>query len=255
MCRVPGSVAHRSLHHRGYFGFGRHRVGARELPDDVGAGRVGKPHRVAGTVAGGSRWQSAPPNASPAPRPLTTSTLIGGTTFPAPGGDEHAVGAELQPARRSRRRAGTGPRIANTPNFYLARLLPGGGTSGRKLHLVFYDIGDISAGTTSARRVAPARCDGSAATCTWSRATTRGAGGCPPARWPVAPSGITTNTYPTGFNGAWYSRHRRSGQLQLRVASATGCWFKIQMSYTTARPRRPTTPPRGTRRSAGDPVR
>ena len=46
-----------------------------------------------------------------------------------------------------------------TPQFYLARLLPGGGASGRILQLRFYDIGDVGGGTTTIHRHASVRDD------------------------------------------------------------------------------------------------
>jgi hypothetical protein len=127
----------------------------------------------------------------------------------------------------------------STPNFYLARLLPGGGTVGRTLRLTFYDIGDVGGGTTSVTVKPPADIVGPSPTCSWSAlgpagqtampsgGTIGGSGNC-------TVSGITSNSYSSGgFNGVMIFADIQVGPTyNCTSGSATGCWFKIQMSYT-----------------------
>ena len=141
---------------------------------------------------------------------------------------------------------------ANTPNFYLARLLPGGGTSGRKLHLVFYDIGDISGGTTSVVVSPPADATGAPSTCTWTGNGPGGVGGMPTSTVAgCTVSGITSNNYSSGFNGVLVTADISvAGQLQLQCRlGRRAAGSRSRCPTPVVRRRRPTTPRRGTHRS------
>jgi hypothetical protein len=146
---------------------------------------------------------------------------------------------------------------ANTPNFYLARLLPGGGTSGRKLHLVFYDIGDISGGTTSVTVSPPSDMTGTAPTCAWSGAGPGGATGMPTSTVSgCTVSAITSNNYSSGFNGVLITADISvGGNYNCNSASSTGCWFKIQMTYTGGAASQANDTTTWDASIAGDPVR
>jgi Flp pilus assembly protein TadG len=140
-----------------------------------------------------------------------------------------------------------------SPNFYLARLLPGGGASGRVLHLEFFDIGDVGGGTTTIA-VTPPNDPGFAVftpTCAWSAN-----GGAMPASTIAGctVSGITSNTYPSGFQGVLVRVDIKvPGNYTCDVVKPSGCWFRIQMSYTSGTQANDTTTWDAT--IGGDPVR
>jgi Flp pilus assembly protein TadG len=147
----------------------------------------------------------------------------------------------------------------NTPNFYLARLLPGGGSTGRKLHLVFYDIGDIFGGTTSVIVSPPVDMTGSAPTCSWTANGPGDESGMPSGGTVsgCTVSGITSNDYGGGgFNGVLVIADISvSGNYSCDAESATGCWFKIQMSYTGGGATQANDTTTWDASIAGDPVR
>ena len=91
---------------------------------------------------------------------------------------------------------------SSTPNFYLARMVPGGGSTGRILQLEFYDIGDVG-GTTKLTVKPPIDAGGSPISC--SQWTFNGsAANAPPSGSSFNGcilSGITSANYPGGFNG------------------------------------------------------
>jgi Flp pilus assembly protein TadG len=147
---------------------------------------------------------------------------------------------------------------ASTPNFYLARLLPGGGTTGRKLHLVFYDIGDLASGTTTTITVSPpADMSGTAPTCSWTGNGPNGLTGMPSSTVSGCTiSGITSNDYPAGFNGVLITADISvGGDYNCSTAVATGCWFKIQMNYTGGAAVQANDTTTWDASIAGDPVR
>jgi hypothetical protein len=140
-----------------------------------------------------------------------------------------------------------------TPSFYLARMLPGGGTAGRILVLEFYDIGDVSGGTTTLTVQPPA---GSSATC--SQWTFNGNNANPPPSGSTisgcSMSGITPNNYPNGNNGVLVDvRIQVPGSYTCNVSDPNACWFKIQMSYTNGTQANDTTTWGAS--IGGDPVR
>ncbi len=144
---------------------------------------------------------------------------------------------------------------ANTPNFYLARVLPGGGSTGRVLHLSFYDIGDLASGNSTTLTITPpGEAPGGSVTCSSWVANTNQAmptstiAGC-------TVSGITSNTYPNGFNGVLITVNiALSSAYTCNTADLTnGCWFKIQMNYTQSGQANDTTT--WDANIGGDPVR
>jgi hypothetical protein len=131
---------------------------------------------------------------------------------------------------------------ANTPNFYLARVVPAGATSGRLLRLQFYDIGDVSGGPTSLTITPPPDATGSAISCTlWTADDNKAL----PSSSSVDPAnscrvnGITSADY----NGGGYNGVLTTVRINLPAdydcgsgyvngsANANACWFKITMSY------------------------
>jgi hypothetical protein len=129
---------------------------------------------------------------------------------------------------------------ASTPNFFLARLTPGG-PNGRFLALAFFDIGDLATfgGTTTLSILPPPDSTGGAPICTqW---TFNGSPSNPPPSGAVISgctvSGITNSYYPGGFNGALVSvRVLVPGSYTCSVADPFGCWFKVHMSYSGGDP-------------------
>ncbi|MEY2420777.1 MAG: hypothetical protein QOI95_844 [Acidimicrobiaceae bacterium] len=144
---------------------------------------------------------------------------------------------------------------SSTPNFFLARLLPGGGTTGRTLQLEFYDIGDVG-GTTQLEVKAPVDSTGGAISCSqWtfngSSANAAPSGssfsGC-------VLSGITSANYPSGFNGILVNvKVNVPGTYGCNVGDPNGCWFKIQMTYSSGAQANDTTT--WSASIGGDPVR
>ena len=150
----------------------------------------------------------------------------------------------------------------STPQFYLARLLPGGGASGRILQLTFYDIGDVSGGKTTITVTPPSEMTGTLPVCTWTAnngqplptsGTPGGLGNC-------SVSGIDSTTYPTGFNGTLvqaniqvFGNYNCGGAPFRGVNDPFACWFKIQMSYTPGTQANDTTT--WDANIGGDPVR
>jgi len=144
---------------------------------------------------------------------------------------------------------------ASTPNFFLARLLPGGGTTGRILQLELYDIGDVG-GTTTLTILPPPLATGGAISCSqWvfngSAANAAPSGstfsGC-------TLSGITSSDYPSGFNGALVDvKVNVPGDYNCDVANVNDCWFKIRMSYSSGAQANDTTT--WSASIGGDPVR
>ena len=140
-----------------------------------------------------------------------------------------------------------------TPLFYLARLLPGGGASGRILQLRFYDIGDVSGGTTTIIVSPPGDIGGTPPTCTW---TANGGGNFPTDGIPSGcqVSGITSNNYPAGYNGTLIEANIKVfGDYTCNTGDPLGCWFKIQMTYTNGTQANDTTT--WDANIGGDPVR
>jgi hypothetical protein len=145
---------------------------------------------------------------------------------------------------------------SSTPNFFLARLLPGGGTTGRILQLEFYDIGDVGNGTTTLIVRPPTDATGGAITCsqwTFNGATGNAAptgstfSGC-------TLSGITSANYPGGFNGVLVDvKVNVPGDYNCNVSDPNGCWFKVQMTYTSGAQANDTTT--WSAQIGGDPVR
>ena len=142
---------------------------------------------------------------------------------------------------------------SQTPQFYLARLLPGGGAAGRILQLTFYDIGDVGGGTTTIQVTPPADMSGTTPTCSWtanggnSMPTSGTVSGC-------SVSGITATTYPTGYNGTLIQANIKVfGDYNCNTADPFGCWFRIQMSYTSGAQANDTTT--WDANIGGDPVR
>ena len=67
-------------------------------------------------------------------------------------------------------------------------------------------------------------------------------------------SGITSNTYPSGFQGVLVRVDIKvPGTYTCDVANPMGCWFRIQMSYTAGTQANDTTTWDAT--IGGDPVR
>jgi hypothetical protein len=142
---------------------------------------------------------------------------------------------------------------SQTPQFYLARLLPGGGASGRILQLTFYDIGDVGGGTTTITISPPADMSGTTPQCVWTAnsgkamPTSGSVNGC-------SVSGITSSTYPTGFNGTLVQANIKVfGDYNCATGNTLGCWFRIQMSYTAGTQANDTTT--WDANIGGDPVR
>jgi hypothetical protein len=144
-----------------------------------------------------------------------------------------------------------------TPLFYLARLLPGGGASGRVLQLRFYDIGDVGGGTTTITVTPPSEMTGKKPVCTW---TANGGRAFPTegTRNGCSVSGITQSDYPAGYNGTLIEANIQVfGDYNCAngdpAGNPLGCWFKIQMSYTDGTQANDTTT--WDANIGGDPVR
>jgi hypothetical protein len=157
---------------------------------------------------------------------------------------------------------------ANTPNFYLARVVPAGGTSGRILALHFYDIGDIGSTngtpvTTEITISPPLDAGGDPVTCTqWTA-------GISPAQdnqaLPTSSQVDSANScHVTGITDQNYDKGGNNGVLMnVRInlppnyscdtADATGCWIKIRMGYSASAKANDTTT--WTAGIDGDPVR
>jgi hypothetical protein len=142
-----------------------------------------------------------------------------------------------------------------TPTFYLARLLPGGGTTGRILNLEFYDIGDVG-GVTTLTILPPPDAKGGAPVCSqWifngdvANAAPAGSsfGGC-------TLTGITPQSYPNGYDGVLVNvKVKVPGTYTCDVSSDNGCWFKILMAYSSGAQANDTTTWGAS--IGGDPVR
>jgi hypothetical protein len=157
--------------------------------------------------------------------------------------------------------------LANfNPTFYLARLLPGGGSTGRTLRLTFYDIGDVS-GTTQLDILPPDDSPQKASiTCAnWvfngdpanpkpsGVSTTALPSGC-------RMSGITSGDYTSGTNGVLVdvnvktpANYTCGAGLPKGVNDPNACWFKIKMTYSSGAQANDTTTWGAT--IGGDPVR
>lgn len=143
--------------------------------------------------------------------------------------------------------------VASSPNFYLARLLPGGGATGRELQLRFFDIGDVGGSGTGCCRTTvtitpPVDATGSATSCSWSfngggPMPGGSVGGC-------TLSGINTANFGGGLVEVDIAV---PGDYNCNFASTSGCWFRIQMSYTAGTQANDTTTWDAT--IGGDPVR
>ena len=157
------------------------------------------------------------------------------------------------------------PVYANTgtngtsPNFYLARLLPGGGVTGRVLQLRFFDIGDVGCvsggasgcGVSTVKITPPSDMTlggGDSVTCAWS---VNGGAGLPGGSVSGCTlSGIKTSNY----NGVLVEVNISvPGSYSCAYGSTTGCWFRLQMSYTNGTQANDTTTWDAT--IGGDPVR
>jgi Flp pilus assembly protein TadG len=140
-----------------------------------------------------------------------------------------------------------------TPQFFLARLLPGGGAAGRKLFLDFYDIGDVGGGTTTITITPPSEMTTTTGvSCAW-----KGNDGAMPTSGTISGcvvSGITSSTYPSGYNGTKISAIVSiPGDYSCNTGDPFGCWFHIQMSYTSGTLANDTTTWDAS--ISGDPVR
>jgi hypothetical protein len=139
-----------------------------------------------------------------------------------------------------------------SPNFWLARMLPGGGPSGRVLHLEFFDIGDVGGGTTTIDVTPPNDPGFSVFTpsCAWTVN-----GGAPPGTVNGCTiSGITSQAYPNGYQGALVRADIKvPGSYTCDVVNPMGCWFRINMRYTSGTQADDTTTWDAT--IGGDPVR
>jgi Flp pilus assembly protein TadG len=133
-----------------------------------------------------------------------------------------------------------------TPNFYLTRVLPGGGASGRNVQLQFFDIGDVGCASP-----APAGCG--VTTVTISPPTDR-SGDPPTCEWAFDNgSPIPGSAVVGGTNGCTLSNITNAAfdghlvRVKIKVPGNYGCgsgpgappaitpndcWFRIQMSYT-----------------------
>jgi hypothetical protein len=139
-----------------------------------------------------------------------------------------------------------------TPEFYLARVLPGPST-GRVLQLTFYDIGDIG-GTcaggckTTIEVLSPPDATVALDQCTWKQE-----GGPMPAGAVV--SGCTVSQMANAdFNGRLVTADIKvPAAYNCAVNSATGCWVKIRMSYSAGTVANDTTTWQA--KIIGDPVR
>lgn len=131
---------------------------------------------------------------------------------------------------------------ANTPNFYLARVLPAGGASGRVLALQFFDIGDVAGGPTSLTVTPPPDATGTPITCTrWSANDDQPL----PSSSSVDPAnscrvnGMTSADYGGGgYNGVLATvrinlppDYDCGNGYPTGSADSNACWVKIQMSY------------------------
>lgn len=146
-----------------------------------------------------------------------------------------------------------------TPNFYLARLLPGGGSSGRILQLRFFDIGDV--GCVSGN---PAGCGVSTVTITPPGDMTLGSGDSVACTWTSngggsLPGGTVNGCQLSGItNGAYNGRLVEvnisvPGSYSCSFGTTGGCWFRLQMSYTAGTQANDTTTWDAS--IGGDPVR
>ena len=133
-----------------------------------------------------------------------------------------------------------------TPNFYLARITPTAG-SGRTLLLNLYDLGDVGNGSVDVHIVPPPDASTPFSSCTIS--VDNGS----PATF------TSSNCTITGMTSAVYNGRLVTASIPIPpayncdFASATGCWVKIQMTYSGgAQPNDTTT---WTATLNGDPVR
>lgn len=146
-----------------------------------------------------------------------------------------------------------------TPNFYLARLLPGGGPTGRVLQLRFFDIGDVGCvsgapsgcGVTTVSVTAPAEmtlASGDSIRCSWS---SNGGGPLPGGSVSGCRLSSITNA---AFNGRMVEVNIAvPGSYNCNYVDPAGCWFRLQMSYTPGTQANDTTTWDAT--VGGDPVR
>jgi hypothetical protein len=119
---------------------------------------------------------------------------------------------------------------AGTPTFYLARVVPA--AAGRYLQLNFYDIGDVSGGTTNFQLVPPADM-------TLGGSPGPGTTSCTFSRDDGATIGNNSNCSITGIDGSFNGRLITvvipiPSNYGCNTASALGCWWQIKMSYTGA---------------------
>jgi hypothetical protein len=143
-----------------------------------------------------------------------------------------------------------------TPNFYLARLLPGGGATGRVLQLRFFDIGDVGCvsggaagcGVSTVTITPPADATGSATSCTW----TANNGGSLPGG--TASGCVLSSIKTSNYNGVLVEVNIAvPGDYSCNYSSVLGCWFRLQMSYTSGTQANDTTTWDAS--IGGDPVR
>ncbi len=147
---------------------------------------------------------------------------------------------------------------SSTPNFFLARLVPGGGSTGRILQLEFYDIGDVG-GTTTLTVKPPVEATGSPITCSqwiFNAAPPTAPGGSTFSGCVL--SGITSNNYPSGFNGVLVDvkvnvpgNYVCGGAPFSGVNDPTPAGSRSRCRIRAAR--RPMTPPRGRPASVATP--
>ena len=199
-----------------------------------------------------------------APHPNPDTSLAGQNRYSIRVVDSgpQTVTANAQAFALSRLPVYTNTKAGQNPTFYLARLVPGGGTTGRTLHLTFYDIGDVS-GITQLDIIPPndspqkanITCgnwvyNGDPANPTPSGVTPTG----------CRLSGITSANYPGGNNGALVDVNVKTppdytcgSGLPVGVNDPNACWFTIKMTYASGSQANDTTTWAAT--IGGDPVR
>ncbi len=139
-----------------------------------------------------------------------------------------------------------------TPEFYLARVLPGP-SAGRLLKLTFYDIGDVGGTCSGGCRtnisvLSPPDATTPLDQCTWKRE-----GAAMPA------SSVVSGCTVTGMANSEYNGRLITADIKVpssyscNVSSAVGCWVKIRMSYTSGTQPNDTTTWQA--EIFGDPVR
>lgn len=130
-----------------------------------------------------------------------------------------------------------------TPTFYLARITPS--AAGRTLHLEFFDIGDVSGGTTNMQVLPPSEYAATFAGCTYQRDN---------AAATAAPTCSQTGMASGQYNGRLVTvTVPIPSDYTCNVADPAGCWVRVQLSFSAgAQPQDTTT---WSANVDGDPVR